>query len=331
MPEQRRVAREAGRRRLRVRRRRAADREPLDQRAVDAHVELLRRAETADVVGIRALQSQPDRVLAVHRKAVAYRDAAARAERQVLAEPPVLVQEQGYAVRVHACHRRRHPHRETTDPARRRQVALEERRRDRQDRGHVVEAVRVRVVGRQERRHVHVDVQQVPDRVAVLGAVQAVERLGATHARLVGSGTVQRRLEIRDRLPRRGARGTGPAGGRHRADAQLADDLFPDARIVRDRRRVRGIEREPGRAQPLVVTRDAVAVEQRAHRRSVRRGRRLGRGQRGAAEGAEGGEADHDARERTDPHPACDLVPAIPLMVPDGRSVVNGRRRVVVC
>ena len=77
-------------RRRRRARRLAADDESLDQLAVEPHVELLRPAHAHQVVLILPPQPDLDRVLAVDRKLVANRDAAARSERQVFILPIVL-------------------------------------------------------------------------------------------------------------------------------------------------------------------------------------------------------------------------------------------------
>ena len=294
MPEERGVPGEAGRGGGGVGGRAAPDREPGHEPAVDPHVEVLGRAEAADVVGVGALQAQPDGVLAVDGKAVAHRDAPARAERQVLAEPVVLVEQQGDAVGLDARHRRGQPDGEPGDLARRRQVAFQEGGRDRQHRRHVVEAVLVGVVGRQQGRDVDLDLEQVAHRVAVLGPVQAVERLGAAHAGVEGGGPVEPGLEIRHQRPRVAAVGPGPPRGRHRADAQLADHLLPDRRVAREVRQVGRVEGEPRRAQPLVVADDAVAVEHRPVRGV---GGRLGARRRVAGHARqEGGEGYGDRR-----------------------------------
>ena len=234
MAEERGVPGEAGRGGGGVGGASAPDREPGDEPAVDPHVEVLGCAEAADVVGVGALKPQPDGVLAVHREAVAHRDAPARSEREVLAQSVVLIQQEGNAVGLDARHRRRQPHREPRDLARRREVALQQGRRDRQHRRHVVEAVLVGVVGGQEGRDVDLDLEQVAHRVAVLGPVQAVERLGAAHPGVEGGGPVEPRLEIRHQGLRVAAVGPGAAGRRHRADPQLADDVLPDRRVAGD-------------------------------------------------------------------------------------------------
>ena len=329
MPEERGVPGEARRGGGGVGRRPAPDREPGHEPAVDPHVEVLRGAEAADVVGVGALEAQPDGVLAVHGKAVSHRDAAARPEREVLAQPVVLVQQEGDSVRLDARHRRRQPHREPADLARCRQIPLEEGRRDRQHRRHVVEAVLVGVVGGQEGRDVDLDLEQVAHRVAVLGPVQAVERLGAAHPRIGGGGPVERRLEEPTRARASPRSGRGPPGGRHRADPQLADHVLPDDRIARDVGQVRRVEREPRGAQPRVVADDAVAVEHRPVRRGVvgrlgaRGGDAEGRGQN-AGEDGRGGRASGRGG-KTGCHVNLRPYASASPMVPDDSGVVNGR------
>src|SRR5262249_606449 len=63
----------------------AANGEPLHQRTVETDVELLRPAHAHDVVLILPPQTNFDHVLAINRKVVANRHAAARSERQVFA------------------------------------------------------------------------------------------------------------------------------------------------------------------------------------------------------------------------------------------------------
>ena len=79
---------EAGRRRLA--RRFPADFEALHQLAVHADVELLRPPHAHDVVLILPAQTNLYEIRAVGGKIIVNRDAAARAERQILALPVVL-------------------------------------------------------------------------------------------------------------------------------------------------------------------------------------------------------------------------------------------------
>ena len=67
-----------------------ADGEALQQPAVETDIELLRPAHAHDVVLVLPAEPHPDDVLAVDRKVVAHRDAAARSKRQILALAVVL-------------------------------------------------------------------------------------------------------------------------------------------------------------------------------------------------------------------------------------------------
>ncbi len=79
------------------------------------------------------------------------------------------------------------------DPARGRHVALEQRRRGREHGRDVVESV-ARIVDRQPLARLDVDGQQIADRVAVLGAIQPVNRRPARIG-VCRSRAVERRLE----------------------------------------------------------------------------------------------------------------------------------------
>ena len=144
-------------------------------------------------------------------------DAAARAERQAV-EAVVLRQRRpsivtgidvGGIVAI--------ADRQAADLLRRRQIALEQRRRDLQHVGDVVEAV-ARIVGRQQRRDVDVgDVerQQVAHGVLVFGAVQPVERpvppgFGCSRARAIERAS---RARSRQRRTSRASGRGAPAGG----------------------------------------------------------------------------------------------------------------------
>ena len=61
------------------------------------------------------------------------------------------------------------------------------------------------------------------------------------------------------------------ADRRHRAGAQLADDLLPDLGVLGGTGGIDRVERQAGGLQPLVVAGDAVPVEDRARRCGVRR------------------------------------------------------------
>ena len=81
MTEQWGVSGKAGRDRGCVGRSRTSDGKAFDESAIYANVELLRRAEAADVVGVSALESKLDRVLTVNREPMPNGDAPTGPER----------------------------------------------------------------------------------------------------------------------------------------------------------------------------------------------------------------------------------------------------------
>ena len=238
----------------------AAHREAADPLAVHADVELVRPAEAAHVAVLLLPQAEPDDVLAVDREVVLDGDAAARPERQVVADGSVLVHravdgiDLGY--RAHAGI----AHDELADAARRGQVALDQRRRDGEDLGDVVEAFLL-VIGRQQGVDVDLEAEDVADGVGVLGAVETVD------GRTAGIGVLQARavelgLEPFDELVGRGGGGTRPARGRHGIRAQAANHVLPGARVRLHLRDVQRVEGESRGQRAPVVAGHAVAVEQ---------------------------------------------------------------------
>ena len=144
-------------------------------------------------------------------------------------------------------------------------ITLEQRRRQVAD-GGVVEPVAGRIA-RQQRRGVDVERKQIANRVAVFGAVQPAERIGAAGIWRGNGHGVQRGFQ-------RGQRGrmrrfVGPPGalGRHLPRTQLADDLLPRVRMIAQIRRIDRVKLEPAGLYFAVVTRQAVCV----HKRTVRR------------------------------------------------------------
>ena len=111
--------------------------------------------------------------------------------------------------------------------------------------------------------------------------------------------------------------GPRPPGRRHRARAKFADHALPDLRIGARLRCVERVERESGGAKSLVVTGDAVLIEQGLGSRGGSRPP-LGLFSRGLNDGD--GRAPRDEQEREDrgaSHPSsglgtpddCDIVP----------------------
>ena len=219
---------------------------------------------------VRSEQPRLKQVFAVQRKRVADQRSADRAERQafhVLILRPILPHPICALGRGDSLI----PDRERADLSRRRQIPLLQRRRDIQDIGHVVEAVR-RVVGRQQRCRVDVQREQIANRVGVLSAIQPMNDRGAGGT--AGGAAVERRLQLLDEGPV--GRFIRPAGAerRHHAGPQLANDLLPYFGVRDDIGRVERVERQPRRPQPLIVAADAIAVEDLAHDRGIGHGRR---------------------------------------------------------
>ena len=145
--------------------------------AVDRDLELVRELQAGHVADDVAQQEDVEFVVGVLREVVAEQQAAARAERQSL--DVILLRVVGrHAVRLSRTTSRVGADGQAADLARRREVLLEQRRRDAQHARDVVEAVAL-VVGRQQLGDVDVEIEQVADRVAVFGAVQAMDRLVA--------------------------------------------------------------------------------------------------------------------------------------------------------
>ena len=158
---------------------RVPDGEAPDEGAVEAHLDAVRAPHADDVVVDHPPEPDADLVVAVEREVVPHGQAAARAERKLVAGAVVLVEQARRAVggRRVAGANRRVAHRETADAAGGRQVALEQGGGDRQHLAVGVEALRVDVVGREQQPAlVDVEGQQVADRVAVLGRREAAHR-----------------------------------------------------------------------------------------------------------------------------------------------------------
>jgi len=187
----------------------------------------MRVLEPADVFEIVPKEREVEPILGVEREVVRDRDAADRSERQALDMSGLrLISRHG--VRLRADRGRRVSDGQCAHAVRRREIALEQRRREDEQIAYVVESER-RVVRGQKRRDVDLEIEQIANRVRVLCAVQPLERRCAR----IGLGRrVERRLEPareafvgRRGRPRRVRR-------RHRASPQLPDDALPDLRIA---------------------------------------------------------------------------------------------------
>ena len=158
--------------------------------------------------------------------------------------------------------RRRIPNRPRGHDASRRNVLIEKRGRDLQHAGHIVEAIRFIVLGKEGAR-VDAQAEQILDGCAVFRAIEPMER-DASRIRIRGSGLVERVFKPRHEPVDRGLIRPRHAGRRHHAAAQLPHDFLPHVRVAGKLGEVHRVEGEVGRLETLVMTRHAVPVEERA-------------------------------------------------------------------
>ena len=246
------------------------DREHLQARAVEGELHFLRLAQSFEVLVAIARQVNLELVFGIERERVTERRAAARAVGKVL-EMIVLREVGRQDDGERAGRSNRTADGEARDLLRRRQIAIEQRRRQGAD-VDVVEPV-ARIVGRQHRRGVDVEREQIADRVLIFSAIQAMEGVVATR---IGRGrrrAIERRLEIG--LERLIGRLVGPrtarTGRRHRARANPADDFFPAFRMGGQVLDDDFLEHPPAAFHPLAVTAAAIA---RDHGEAMPPGRR---------------------------------------------------------
>ncbi len=233
----------------------AADRRQVDPLPVDRDLDIVRVLESANDVEIRAVQLRLEHVVAVERKRIAHRGPADRAERQpvdVLVLRQILADAEGVAAGRDvgiADGDGRNLHR-------RRDVFLLQRRGHAEHVRDVVEPVRG-VVWRQERRDVHVEIEQVVHRVRVLAAVQPMQNGSAG----IGMGSrvgVEVAFERRLQPPVRRLVRAPRTLWRHGAGLKLPHHLLPELRLGPGPGDVQPFERQLARLQTLVMTADAV-------------------------------------------------------------------------
>ncbi len=278
--------------------RRPASGEGPHQLAVQAHLHRVRHLEDGEVVAGVAGERDAEVVLRVLRERVPERAAAAGAERHAR-HPVVLRQVAREAEHLGGGRGGGASDRHPGDLPRRREVALQQGRRNPEHPRDVVEAV-ARAVGRQQLRDVDIQVEEVAHGVVILGPVQPVERLGAAGVGVGRGVPVQLGLQPADEpvvarrvRPRSRRRRHGPG-------PQLPDHRLPHRGRRRHRRHVVLVEGQPCRPHAAVVAGHAVAVQQLPLPAGGRAGLLpclRGRGRPGAGRPADG-EGEHSARER---------------------------------
>ena len=206
-----------------------------------------------------AREAQLDLILAIAREVVPDQHAAAGAERQS-GHVRLLGEVRLCAVSFAARHPRRRSEREPGHLAGRVEVAVQQQRGERAE-GDVVEA-EARFILRQQRGRVDLQRQQVTDRVLVLGAVEAAQRVGATGVGRGRRGAIQRADKLGHRLP------VGLLGGPrlterwHLPVVHLSHDRLPAVGGRLGPRRIQRLKIETALPHPGAVTVEAVGAYQ---------------------------------------------------------------------
>ncbi len=220
--------------------------------------------ETADHPGIGLVEPRLQQVLAIDGEIMTRGDAAPRSERKFLAETIGLPQPRSFVrvvldsgVALERRLERRIADGEPRDFRRRGQIAIEQRRDDRQRIGVGVEAVGL-FVGRQDEGAVNLHAKQIADGIRVFSAVETMQVRGPARVWVRGSCPVELTLEPRRDSVVGMAIGPPAARRRHRARPQLRHDLFPGIRRARHASGVVRIDDEIAGLQLRVMTRHAV-------------------------------------------------------------------------
>ena len=224
--------------------------------AVDRDFELVRVLEPANHVEVVAEQPEVELVFAVERKHVRHGYAPDGAERQPL-ELRRLRLVAFDRVRLRADHDVRVADGHCADTVGSGEIALEQCRGEHEQVADIVEAER-RIVGRQQGVHVHLEIEQIANRVRILGAIQAPERRCAG-VRL-GGGIERGGEPGRERIVGRRFRAQRILR-RHRARPQFPNDSLPELWILVYRRRVEARYREVAGELGHVVALGAVTLE----------------------------------------------------------------------
>ena len=235
--------------------------EPPQQLMVDPHLDLVRVFGDPVNRFNRVVSLQPDgeHVVAVQWKRVTHSEPTMRGERHVFAHPDVSPLEPDL---VHLGDRPvvGAPHRRPADLGGSRHVPRHQRRGDRQHIGVVVET-EARHVAREQLLTVDLESEQILDGADILESIEP-PRGHAARVWCLGRRPVERRLDRGDKALQHRRIRLWPALGWHLTASQLADDLLQHLGIAVNVRDVDGIERKPCGQPALVVTGDAVLVEQ---------------------------------------------------------------------
>ena len=291
-------------RRLEVRR--PAECRQQDTAAIDGDLELMRILEPAHRRGVGAVQLHLQPVLRVERNGRLNGQPAKRPERQAV-DVNVLGRVLPHAEDLTGWLDPAIADGQRRNPSRGREIPLEQHRRHAQGVGNVVEAVR-RVVRRQERCGVHVERDEIANRVGVLGAVQAMNE-GSAGAGPRRRGIVQDPLERGRERVAFGLPGPRHACRRHHARPDLANDLLPHLGVRRDVGKVHLVERQACGLQARVVAADAVSG-QKSLGVCSRPGRGYGRG-RGLRDRTDLGRDEHDDRRERSPAHSGEIISPI--------------------
>jgi hypothetical protein len=227
-----------------------------DALAIDGEFQLMRMFETTDGFEIGPEERDLKLVFTVERKIVLSHKATHGAQWQAFPIQRLrLIAPDTVSLRTWKSHRIANG--QSAYAICGRKVTLEQSGRDNQKICDVVEA-ECRVIGWQKRGNINVDVEEVTNRIGILGAVQATERRTSrvgSRARVEFTFEPLRQLLVDSRIgSRRPLRG-------HRACLQLSDNRFPRSRIPGYQAEIKSVEREVARQNCLVVARKAVLLE----------------------------------------------------------------------
>ena len=174
--------------------RRRLHRERFHRLAVEQHFQLVRLMQPLDMFVAIPRETNLNLVLAFLRKLVANPRSAARADRQTI-HALFLSDIRWHADRVPSGRPSHAPNRELADVLRRRDVAVQQRRREFTD-SHIVEPV-AGLIHRQPRRRVDVERQQIANRVLILCPIQPPQRRGPSGIRPLRRRAIERVLKLR--------------------------------------------------------------------------------------------------------------------------------------